>query len=250
MRRTRGWTGLRTSVVAFGLVAAAAGVTRADSMKATAPTSSTVIYDTVGSSIGTTGVTSFLTDGDGVRTAAASPATPAITFVPLSGGAFMSPSSLALGMFQAHALGSGQTVTYTDTPFDLKFRVNGFNGVPAVMPDGSPGFQPNETPIDLKGVLNGSMTGANQSNVTATFATPAEAAFATGLYLNTLKVSDNPLSIVPSTSFNGTTTAQAVLTTSLKPAPSAPEPSTILLFGATTAGLAFRRRLRRARAAD
>ena len=148
MRRTLGWTGLRTSVVAFGLVASAAGVSRADPM-----TSTLIAYETVGT-IGTAGVT----------TGGVPPATPAISIVPLTGGAFMSPSTLDLGMFQTSALGAGQSVTYSNTPFDIKFTVDGVNG--------QTGFMPNGTPVDLHGVLNGTLTGSNQSSVMATFDAP------------------------------------------------------------------------------
>lgn len=258
MRRNLGWTGLRTSVVAFGLVAAAAGVTRADTM-----TSTLMAYDTVGSSIGTTGVsvsvreslsqaqadpgttTGTRTDSNGdsipVTKLAASGDLPAITFVPLSGGAFMSPSSLNLGMFKATALADGHAVTFDHTPFDIKFTVDGVNGVS--------GFQPNGTPIDIRGELNGSLSGASQSSVVATFDKPAAAAFATGLYANTLAITNSPLSIVPSSSNGGVSTVQAMLTTQITPATPAPEPSTVVLFAATIAGLGFRHRLRRARAA-
>ncbi len=223
MRRSFGWTRLRTSVVAFGLAAvSAAGVSRADPM-----TSTLVAYDTVGSTIGTTGMTS--TGG--------TPATPPIAFVPLTGATFMSPSSLGLGVFQASALSAGESVTYTNTPFDLKFRVDGVNG--------ATGFLPNGTPVDITGTLNGTLTGSNQSSVVATFNAPATAAFATGLYSNTLAISNNPISIVPSTTFNGVSTVQAMLTTSITPATPAPEPSTVVLFAATVAGLGLRHRLRR-----
>ena len=246
MRRIRGWTGLQTSVVALGLVAAASGVTRADPMTST---STLLAYDTVGSSVGTTGVTSYTTDSNGVMTPTAVPTGPAISFVPLTGGAFMSPSSLSLGMFKADALAAGQSVTYNNTPFNIKFKVDGINGTPSVMADGTtPGFLPNGTPVDITGVLNGTLTGANQSTVSVKFNPPASAAFATSLYSNTLQISDNPLSIVPSMSNGGMTSAQAVLTTVLTPATPAPEPSTIVLFAVTTAGLGLRHRLRRGRA--
>lgn len=225
MRRTLGWTGLRTSVVAFGLVAAAAGITRADPM-----TSTLIAYDTVGSSIGTSGVT---TSGGAT--------TPALSFVPLTGGAFMSPSTLDLGMFQTAALAAGQSVTYSNTPFDIKFTVDGVNG--------QTGFMPNGTPVDLTGTLNGTISGPNQSSVMATFDAPASSAFATGLYANTLAITNNPVSVVPSTTNNGMTTVQAMLTTTITPATPAPEPSTVVLFAATIAGLGLRHRLRRARAA-
>jgi hypothetical protein len=237
MRRTRGWTGLRTSVVALGLVAAAAGGTRADAItSANAGATSTLLaYDTVSSTVGTTGITGGPS---------------AISFIPLTGGTFLSPSSLSLGMFQASPLADGQSVSYNNTPFDIKFNVDGVNN--------NTSFQPNGTPVDITGVLNGTLTGSNQSSVTATFNPPAASvasagdptsyAFATGLYNNTLKVSDNPVSIVPSSSNSGMTSAEAVLTTQVAATAPVPEPSTVVLFAGTLAGLGLRRRLRRPRA--
>ncbi len=218
MSRTRGWTGLRNSLVALGLglAASAVGVVRADSITA----SPLIAYETSGS-IGTTGITG--TPG-------------AITYTSLVGASFLSPSTLDLGAFQATPLAAGQTVTYDNTPFDIKFKVDNV--------DNSTGtVTPNQTPIDITGVLNGTATGPNQSSVTATFNTPSST-FATGLYTNTLQIANNPLSIVPSSSFNGQTTVQGTLTTVVTPAAPAPEPSTIVLFAATIAGLGLRQRHR------
>jgi hypothetical protein len=233
MRLTREWAVLRNSVAALGFVAAAAGVTRADPMST--PTSTLLAYETSGT-IGSAGVT-----GDPT----------AITYTPLIGASFESPSTLALGAFQAKALGDGQTVTYDNTPFSIKFTVDKVN-------NGVGPVTPNETPFNITGVLNGTLSGANQSNVTATFdppvhhltSDPASYSFATDLYTNTLKIANNPLSIVPSTTYNGMTTAQGMLTTYFTATAPVPEPSTVLLFSATIAGLGFRHRLRRARAAD
>lgn len=228
MRKTRGcWTGLRASVVAFGLVASAVGVSRADPM-----TSTLLAYETSGS-VGTTGVT-----GDPT----------AVSFTPLIGASSESPSSLSLGAFQTKALDAGQTVSYDNTPFAIKFQVDNVN-------NGTGPVVPNETPLSITGVLNGTLTGPSQSTVTATFDAPSKSlasdptayAFATGLYTNTLKIADNPLSIVPSTTDNGMTTAQGNLNTYFTATAPVPEPSTVLIFAATIAGLVARRRLGRAR---
>jgi hypothetical protein len=244
MRRKRGWTRLRTSFVALALAAAATGHAQASSMSTdplTTSSSATLLtYDTVGSWIDTTGVTST-----------GSPTMSGVTYSPTTGSSFLTPSSLSLGGFQANALGSGQTITYANTPFHIKLTADAVNG--------QAGFQPNGTPIDISGVLNGTLSGANQSTVTATFnkpldstgaaTNPAAYTFLTGLYNNTLQIPDNPLTIVPSTANNGMTTAQAVLADSSITSP-VPEPSTIVLFAATVAGLGFRHRIRKARATD
>lgn len=224
MSRTRGWAGLRNSVVALGLLAAPAATARADRLLA---------YDTVTSTISTQGVT-----GD----------TDAVKFVPVAGGSFLEPSSLSLGAFQASALGAGESATYDHTPFHIMFRADSVNG--------HPDFTPNQTPVDIKGYLNGTLNGSNQSTVMATFdkpladgvaTDPATYKFQTGLYTNTLKLPDNPLLIVPSTTNNGVTTAQGILDNTAVTV-AAPEPSTVVLFAATVAGLGFRHRLRKARA--
>ncbi len=223
MRRILGWTGVRTSVVAFGLVAAAAGVTRAD----TIPSAALLAYDSNGT-VGTTGVT-----GDAS----------AVSIKSLI-GSFYSQSNLNMGVFQTKALDPGQTVTFANTPFDIKFKIDDVNN------SATPGhpITPNTTPIDVTGVLNGTLTGSNQSSVVATF-DPGPHLFTAGPYANTLTITNNPLSIVPSSSNNGMTSSQATVASQLAVATPAPEPSTVVLFAATIAGLGFRHRLRRARAA-
>lgn len=238
MYRIRGWTGLRTSVIAFGLVAAAAQTAQAAPI--TTPTGPMMTYDTtVGSFIGPSGQTSV---------------TDPITYVPVSGASFLAPSSLSLGAFKVSALPAGQSVTYNDTPFSIKFS-------PTKIGDSTP--TSDQVPFNITGHLSGTISGPSQSNVVATFDKPpvttakGSAAdvtdpayqFKAGLYANTLKVADNPLSLVPSTSNNGMTSLQANLVSSTFTAP-VPEPSTILLFAATAAGLGLRRRIRRARLAD
>ena len=247
MRRTRGWTRLGTSVVALGLVAgggARAATTPTASATVTAPSGTLLGYDTAMSSIDATGITT---------TGGASPT--AVTYVPVAGGTFLTPSSLSLGSFQAASLADGQSVTYNNTPFHIMFSADAING--------QSGFQPNQTPIDISGVFNGTLTGSTGSTLTATFDKPAASAllnanvdptqvatysFMTGLYTNTMTLPDNPLHIVPASSNDGLTTAQAVLNNSAITAP-VPEPSTVVIFAATLAGLGFRYRIRRARAA-
>jgi len=241
MRRTRGCTVLRASALALGLAASAAGVARADKISGDGGSDSNptlLAFDTVGSSINTAvGVT-----GDPT----------ALSLVPVAGGSFLSPSSLSLGAFQAKGLAAGQSTTFTNTPFDIKFTADAVGGQ---------AVQPNQTPINITGVLNGTLSGPDQSNVTATFDKPAATPlldasvdptkvatypFMTGLYTNTLTVPDNPLTVVPSTTGGGMTTAQAVLNNSAITSP-VPEPTSVVLFAATAAGLVFRHRLRRDR---
>jgi hypothetical protein len=197
--------------------------------------SSTLLtYNTVGSWV-----------GPGIRADLTGQSAP-ITFVPVTGTA-LTPSNLSLGAFQAAPLADGQSVSFYNTPFDIKFTATAVNG--------ATDFQPNGTPVDITGVLNGTLTGGNQSSVTASFGPVGTSgsysypAFTTGLYSNLLTVPNNPISIVPSTTNSGTSTVQAQLSTTLTPNSPVPEPSTVVIFAATIAGLAFRHRIGRARAA-
>ena len=235
MYRIRGWTSLRASVVAFGFVAAAA--VPAQAAPISTPTAPMMTYSTtVGSMIDPSGQTGVMDP---------------ITYVPVSGASFLAPSSLSLGAFQVGSLASGQSVTYNNTPFSIKFS-------PTQIGDSMP--TPGQDPFNITGHLSGTITGGSQSSVMATFDKPPVTTttvdptdpgyhFNTGLYANTLKVADNPLTLVPSSSNHGMTSIQANLVASTFSAP-VPEPSTILLFAATAAGLGLRRQIRRARLAD
>jgi hypothetical protein len=249
MSRTSSWTRLGRSFVALGLVTGAAASAQADPILPTSPIttpttpdlSSTVLgYDTAQSSIGTTGVTG---DPSGLKISS------------VAGGTFLTPSYLSLGAFQTSALPAGQTTTYTNTPFHIMFAADSINGQTGITPNGAA----SSAPIDLGGVLNGTLTGGNNSQLTATFGkfvngvfTPYTSTdsfkFNTGLYANTLTLPTNPVPIVPSTTNGGVTTLQAFLTSTPVGSP-VPEPSTVVLFAATVAGLGFRHRLRKARAA-
>lgn len=228
MRRIRGWTGLMGSVVALGLVAALAGGAQAAPM---------MTYDTIGSTIGSSTV--------------ADPG--AVSYVPVSGASFLAPSALSLGAFQIKPVADGQTVTYNNVPFTITLNSTMVGGAAP---------NPNTTPVSITGTLNGTVNGPSQTNIVATFNQPAPITnpdgtvnkdpgyqFVTGLYSNTLHVADNPLHLVPSTTNGGSTSVQALLTNSVVTAP-VPEPSTLLLFAATVAGLGLRRQIRRARLAD
>jgi hypothetical protein len=205
--------GLPTAVMVLGLFAQAQGVLA----------SPVVNYSTSGS-IDSSGVTG----------------TPVISFNSVLNSSFASPSSFSLGDFQVAALPDKQMATYTNTPFHITYLVNTVDGA---KPD------VNETPIQVSGVLNGTITGSNQSHVVAKFDPITKPTFLTGTYSNSLSITDNPLTLVPSTTNNGQTSAQALLNSTLTttPPPSSggdthvPEPSTIALFLTTIAGLGVHR---------
>jgi hypothetical protein len=218
--KTRKMIGLSTAVMVLGLIAPA--------LKAQA--SPVVNYSTSGT-----------IDSAGVS------GTPVISFNSVLNSSFQSPSSFSLGDFQVAALPDGQTTTYADTPFHITYLVNTLDG-------SAP--NPNETPIQVSGVLNGTITGGNQSHVVATFDPIASPVFQTGAYSNTLSISDGSLTLVPSTTNNGQTSAQAFLASAATTTPppsgdgggsdtTVPEPSTVALFLTTLAGLGVHHARRR-----
>ena len=212
MRVRRNWAVLRTAVLAMGVAAISSASVQASTISG--GLSPLLTYDTLDSTIGATGVTG----------------TPAIKFVPVTGVSYLSPSNLSFGSFQVQANPDGQSTTYVNTPFTIKFTADSVNGQMV---------NPNDTPITIAGVLNGTITGANQSSVVATFSAPSKTVFQTGLYSNTLAPLDSPLRIAPSTS--GPTTAQGAITATTITAP-VPEPSTIAVFAVMLAGLGLRQR--------
>lgn len=224
MRRTRGWTGLRPTVFALGLVAATATAGSALAAPISTPASPLLAYNTVGSSIGTSGISG----------------TPVINFIPAT-GAVMAPSNLSFGRFEITAPTDGGTTTYSNVPFTIKLTADSV--------DGKSPITPNETPMEITGVLNGAVTGASQSSVVATFNPLSKSAFQTGLYVNTLGLPNSPINLVPSTVQSGYTTLQASMTSAVAPVQPVPEPSTLAVFAATLIGLGFRRRLLAARRA-
>jgi len=187
---------------------------------------------------------------------------PIINFANITNNTFSSPSHFSLGDFSVTALNAGQTSTYTNTPFEITLVVNKVDGVTP---------SPNQTPITLTGVLNGTVTGNDQSNVTATYNTISNGNFTTGNWSNALSVTDNPQSLVPFTTNGGLTSAQALLTsTPVSGTPPAsgsgsgsdtgsgsgttttggttmdnPEPSTIALFLTALAGIGVHQARRR-----
>jgi len=209
------FAGLRTWALALGMVAFTAASAHADAI---------ISYDTSGS-IDTTGVTG----------------SPVISFNSISGNSFNSPSGFSLGQFQVAPLQGTQSTTYVDTPFHITFLVSSVDG-------NKP--SPNETPIQVNGVLNGTVTGGNQSSVVATFDPISNPKFMTGNFSNILSIPNNPLSLVPNSTLGGLTSAQANLqTTAVNTPPAIPEPTSVAMFLTTLAGLGVRRHLRNRKAA-
>jgi hypothetical protein len=217
MRMTRGWTGLRTAAVALTLAAVFASAAQAAPVDGGA--SSFVEYSTSGT-VGLTGVT-----GPNV-----------ISYNSVAAGSFTSPSSFSLGEFLVAPLMEGSTTTYNNTPFAITYLVNKVNGTE---PD------PNETPITITGVLNGTIVGATQSDVVATIDPIEDASFLTGDFINEIAVLGGSVSLVPSTTNGGRTTAQAHITVRAAPVP---EPTSIAVFLTALAGFGLHRRRARARA--
>jgi hypothetical protein len=216
MRKTRGWTGLGAAAIAIALTLSLGSASGAQAAAlSTDSLTSSMSYTTLGN-IGTQGVTGV----------------PIISFNGVDNNQFTAPSSFSLGSFHVGGLLPGQSTTYNNTPFQITFETNTVNGSTPV---------PNQTPIVINGVLNGTISGSSQSSVVATFDTTSLPQFQTGLYQNTLNIFDNPVSLVPMTTNGGLTTAEAqILVQSVNPPP-APEPATAAIFVMAIAGYGLRR---------
>ena len=157
-----------------------------------------------------------------------------ISFIPEVSGAFTTPSAFSLGSFVVGYLPSGVATNYNNTPFSITYSALNVDGA-------NP--SPNETPVTVSGFLNGTVTGPSQSDVVATFNPITHNTFLTGSYINNLSVLDPQVSLVPSTTNGGRTTAQAHI--SVSPGPPVPEPTTIALFATAIVGFGLRQRFTR-----
>lgn len=222
MQTTRGWTGPGWTALTLILSLAVSEVASAASTQSdmqpilmSYKTSGTIDTDT-----GVSGPTDVV----------------AINFKSVDDGRFYDASAFSLGEFVVAALPQGVVTTYENTPFKISYFATKINGE---APDH------NETPITFSGVLNGIVSGESFSNVVATFNPVTSEEFRTGEYLNTISILSPTVSLVPSTTLDGRTTAQAQLTATLSPMPPPiPEPSTWAIFTVAIAGLGIHRRLR------
>jgi hypothetical protein len=153
------------------------------------------------------------------------------------GSVLANNSNISLGEFQVIAgLGANQTVTYNNVPFTITFGIQSVDGV-------SP--EPNQTPIEIKGFLNGQIMGNNLSTVVATFDASTIPSFLTGAFSNTLSSLD-PVGVVPSSTNSGRSSIQGTIQ-----AQAVPEPASIAVFLTVLAGglgLHRRRSMQAARA--
>jgi hypothetical protein len=208
MHKVQGWTGLRAAVVALGLV----------TWTAVNATAAPLSYTTSGQVDTTTGVAG----------------TNVISYVPLYSGNSVDLSkgqtNLGLGNFVITPLADGASTTYTNTPLQISFLPASYGTDKSVA---------NDTPVVISGVLNGTVTGASSSTVSATFNSIPNGLVKLGASgSGEFSLPTNTLLLAPSTSNNGTTSAQAMVTLVESPVP---EPSTIALFLTTVGGLGLRR---------
>jgi hypothetical protein len=204
MHMTRGWTGFRAAVLALMVLAGNASRAQAS------------------------GILDYHTSG-GPGTANIS-GSPAISFVPVQNGSVDTTSNIALGTFVLAALPAGESTTYNNTPFSLSLIPDSFNGTTV-----------QDSPVQINGFLNGTVSGANQSSVRVTFDPLTTNGFSIGSAgTGTLNLASSQELLVPSSVNGGQTTLQAqVGGTPISSAP-APEPSTIALFLSMVGGLGLR----------
>ena len=212
MHRIQGWTGLRAAVIALGLVA----------WTATGATASPLSYTTSGQVDPTTGVV-------GHQRGQLRSAEQRQLCRPQHGPNECEPGELC------HRAARHRTYRRptTNTPFQISL-------LPASY--GSTTFGTDAPVVSLTGVLNGTVSGPSNSTVTATFNSVSPSSISLGSGNGTAKFSlPNSFLLAPSTSNNGTTSAQGLVTSSTGSESPVPEPSTIALFLTTVGGLGLRR---------
>jgi hypothetical protein len=230
MHKTQGWTGLRNAVIAMGLVAwTATGATAAPISEARLNYTTSGQIDTTTGVSGGTNVISYVPLSQSGQ-----------NLVDLSGGT----SNVGFGHFTISPLPPGTSTTYNNTPFQISVLPESFNGSTDVA---------NSAPILMTGVLNGTVSGSSVSTVQATFNSLSNSEFSIGDAGSvTLTLPASSIYLSPSTSANGETTAQGLLTFTASDnggIPPVPEPSSIALFVTTIGGLALRRRVQARRKA-
>jgi hypothetical protein len=227
MRMTQGWTGLRSAVVALGLLAWFAPGVEASATTAAGTTSTDGLmsYNTSGNVIDSTGVS-----GPNV-----------LSFISVSSASSDPSSNVDLGYFKVAPNPQGVTTTYTNTPFNIAFAPQQYNGSTLTNPG----------TVTISGVVNGQVNGASQSNLVATFNSVGSGAFSLSGSTpdSTLSMLQNQkLLLVPSTTGltsltpGGLTSVEAnVVSSATAGEVPAPEPSTIALFVSTILGLGLRK---------
>ncbi|MFO0959622.1 MAG: PEP-CTERM sorting domain-containing protein [Isosphaeraceae bacterium] len=172
-------------------------------------------------------------------------------------GQMTAPGSFALGAFKntTNQLADGETFTFDHVPFEV--------GLYLMSPGYNPGTNPNSVSemYMVRGVLNGSLTGTDRSNLVATvdsvaldrggILTGEESYFPSGTNVGRL-INPSGLSFMPQTiiaaGLNGGTSYTTLVGT-LAPGSilygAVPEPTSVLIFGIVgVAGLVARGRLR------